>query len=263
MAAGIYRCDDRAVADLLVLCYHGISEQWPAAMSVTPEGLESQLRLLVSRGYRGATFLDAVSERPSRKTVVVTFDDALRSVLELGLPILARLGLPATVFVPTDFPSTPDRAMSWEGIEGWLGGEHEDELRPMSWDELRGLAELGWELGSHTRSHPHLTSLPDRELAEELQGSREELQECLGRPCRTLAYPYGDHDDRVAAAAGSAGYIAGATLPARFPRPRPLYWPRLGIYRLDDMRRYRVKVSRAVRLVRATPLWPEGGGQET
>jgi peptidoglycan/xylan/chitin deacetylase (PgdA/CDA1 family) len=251
------------VSDVLVLCYHGISESWPAPMSVTPEGLESQLELLLRRGYRGSTFVDAVSDPPSGKTVVITFDDALHSVLELGLPLLARLGLPATVFVPTNFPSTPDRAMSWSGIEQWLGGEHEDELRPMSWDELRSLAELGWELGSHTQTHPHLTSLGDRELAEELEGSKAELEERLGRPCRTIAYPYGDHDDRVAEAAGRAAYIAGATLPGRLPRPRPLYWPRVGIYRMDDARRYRMKVSRLVRLARATPLWPEGGGQET
>jgi peptidoglycan/xylan/chitin deacetylase (PgdA/CDA1 family) len=251
------------VTDVLVLCYHGISERWPAAMSVTPEGFESQLELLVRRGYRGATFVDAVSAPPSRKTVVVTFDDALHSVLDFALPVLARLGLPATVFVPTHFPSSPDRAMSWSGIDQWLGGEHEQELRPMSWDEIRGLAELGWEAGSHTRSHPHLTTLAERELVDELVGSRDELQERLGRPCRTIAYPFGDHDDRVATAAGRAGYIAGATLPARLPRPRPLYWPRVGIYRMDDMRRYRFKVSRAVRLARSTPVWPEAGPAES
>jgi peptidoglycan/xylan/chitin deacetylase (PgdA/CDA1 family) len=247
------------VSDILVLCYHGISRRWPAPMSVTPEGFESQLELLVRRDYRGATFADALSDPPARKTVVVTFDDALRSVLDFAFPVLTRLGLPATVFVPTNFPSKPDRAMSWSGIEQWLGGEHEQELLPMSWEEIGGLAEAGWEVGSHTRSHPHLTTLTDPNLADELEGSRDELQERLGRPCRTIAYPYGDHDDRVATAAGRAGYIAGATLPARLPRPRPFYWPRVGVYRMDDMRRYRVKVSRAVRLVRSTPLWPEAG----
>jgi peptidoglycan/xylan/chitin deacetylase (PgdA/CDA1 family) len=251
------------VTDVLVLCYHGISERWPASMSVTPAGFESQLELVVRRGYRGATFVDAVSDPPSRKTVVVTFDDALRSVLDFAVPVLARLGLPATLFVPTDFPSSPDRAMSWSGIDQWLGGEHEHELLPMSWDEIRGLAELGWEVGSHTRSHPRLTTLAERQLIDELVGSRDEIQDRLGRPCRTIAYPYGDHDDRVATAAGGAGYIAGATLPARLPRPRPLYWPRVGIYRMDDMRRYRMKVSRLVRLARSTPLWPEAGPTES
>jgi peptidoglycan/xylan/chitin deacetylase (PgdA/CDA1 family) len=251
------------VSDVLVLCYHAISESWPATMAVTPEAFEYQLEVLIRRGYRGATFLDAVSDPPSPRTVAVTFDDALHSVLDVGLPILARLGLPATVFVPTNFPSHPDRAMSWNGVDGWIGGEHEHELRPMSWDELAGLAELGWELGSHTRSHPRLTSLSDQALAEELEVSRMELQERLRRPCHTLAYPYGDHDERVAEAAGRAGYIAGGTLPARFPRARPLYWPRVGVYHDDDRRRYRIKVSRAVRLARATPLWPDAGLKET
>ena len=54
------------------------------------------------RGYRGATFEDAVSAPPARRTLAVTFDDAYLSVLELGKPILDRLGLVATVFVPTD-----------------------------------------------------------------------------------------------------------------------------------------------------------------
>ena len=44
----------------------------------------------------------------------------------------------------------------------WLDSPHAGELTPMSWDELGELSELGWELGSHTRTHPRLR----RELAE-------------------------------------------------------------------------------------------------
>ena len=46
---------------------------------------------------------------------MVTFDDAYLSVLERAYPVLASLGLPGVVFVPTDWP---DRAppMSWPGI---------------------------------------------------------------------------------------------------------------------------------------------------
>ena len=55
------------------------------------------------------------------KTVVVTFDDAYLSVLELARPILDRLGLPATVFVPTDWPAR-DEPMRWPGIDQWMGG---------------------------------------------------------------------------------------------------------------------------------------------
>ena len=202
------------MADVLVLCYHAVSERWPAPLSVTPEALEEQLELLIRRGYRGATFESVVSERPAERTVVVTFDDAFASVGELAAPILRRLGLPGSVYVVTDHPRWSEQPMSWDGIDQWLGTEHEHELRPLSWDRIGELAEAGWEVGSHTGSHPHLSRVRDEaELARELEGSRATLEDRLGRPCRTLAYPYGDHDERVVAATRRAGYTAASTLP--------------------------------------------------
>ena len=56
--------------------------------------------------------------------------------------------------------------MAWPGIDQWLGGPHEAELMPMSWDELRRLAEAGWEIGSHSRTHPMLTQLDDQSVAQ-------------------------------------------------------------------------------------------------
>jgi peptidoglycan/xylan/chitin deacetylase (PgdA/CDA1 family) len=245
------------MADVLVLCYHAVSERFPAALSVTPEAFERQLRLLSRAGYRGATFEDAVRAGDGR-TVAITFDDAYLSVLELAKPLLDEAGFPATVYAPTAYLDTPERPLAWDGIEQWLGGEHEQELLPMSWDQLGGLAEAGWEIGSHTRTHPHLTTLDDGSLREELVRSREEVERRLGRPCPTLAYPYGDHDERVVEAAGEAGYSAAGTLPARLHRERALAWPRVGIYHGDDERRFRMKVSRAMRRLRGSRFWPTG-----
>jgi peptidoglycan/xylan/chitin deacetylase (PgdA/CDA1 family) len=243
--------------DVLVLCYHAVSETWQAPLSVTPRSLEEHLELVLERGYRGSTFTEAVLDPPFPKTVAITFDDAFLSVLEKGRPILERLGLVGTVFVPTDFPDGREARLSWPGIDSWLSGEHEAELRPMSWDEVRGLADQGWEIGSHTRSHPRLPSLDDHELESELSESRKLLEERLGRPCPGLAYPYGDQDDRVVAAADRAGYTAAGALPSRLRQGGPLCWPRVGVNQRDDLRRFRLKVSRAMRLVRASPLWPE------
>ena len=243
--------------DVLVLCYHAVSERFPAPLSVTPEAFERQLQLLGRAGYRGATFEEAVRARSGR-TVAITFDDAYLSVLELAKPLLDEAGFPATVYAPTAYLDTPERPLSWEGIEQWLGGEHERELLPMSWDQLGGLAEAGWEIGSHTRTHPHLTTLDDATLREELERSRTEVEERLGRPCPTIAYPYGDYDERVVEAAGAAGYAAAGTLPARLHTERALAWPRVGIYHGDDERRFRMKVSRAMRRLRGSRLWPTG-----
>jgi peptidoglycan/xylan/chitin deacetylase (PgdA/CDA1 family) len=240
--------------DLLVLCYHAVSERWPADLSITPANLTAQLDLLASRGYRGVTFTEAVTGAPQGKAVAVTFDDAYRSVLDLGEPILARLGWPGTVFAPTDYAGT-ERPMSWPGIDHWAGGEFERELVPMSWEELGGLAARGWEIGSHTCSHPHLTELDDAALDDELRRSKAVCEAKLRRSCDSIAYPYGDHDLRVAEATGRAGYRTAGTLPSRMDARDPLRWPRVGIYYGDDLRRFRAKVSPLVRGLRASRAW--------
>src|SRR3954471_2369713 len=199
--------------DALVLCYHALSPDWPAALSTTPERFESQLAWLVRRGYRGATFSDVVDGRATGRVVAVTFDDAYRSVRDLARPILDRLGLTATVFAPSGWIGR-DEPMAWPGVDQWIGGPHEQELLPMGWDDLRELAAAGWEIGSHNVTHPHLTELADADLEREPADSKRDCEAGMDAPCPTIAYPYGDVDERVAAAAGRAGYAAGAALPA-------------------------------------------------
>lgn len=247
--------------DALVLCYHAVSETWPAKIAVKPDQLEEQLRLLLRRGYSGATFTDAATAPANGKLLAVTFDDAFRSVLEYAFPLLSRLGLPGTVFVPTSFPGS-EVSMEWPGIDEWVGGPYASELVPMSWEELRLLADAGWEVGSHTRSHPRLPQLDDARLAEELEGSRRDCEERLGTACRSLAYPYGDVDARVARAAEAAGYDAagpmlrGAAVLRGSGLPVRVGWPRVGIYLDDTPSRFRLKVSPGLRRLRTSWIWP-------
>ena len=120
----------------------------------------------------------------------------------------------------------------------------------MSWEQLRELQEGGWEVGSHTCTHPHLTQLGDTELAEELWRSRTVCEQELGTPCVSIAYPYSDVDARVAAAAGVAGYQLGATLPVGFPSANLLRWPRVGMYGSTSALMFQLKISRRVRAIR-------------
>jgi peptidoglycan/xylan/chitin deacetylase (PgdA/CDA1 family) len=236
--------------DLLVLCYHAVSPSWHADLSVTPDALERQLSRLVQRGYRGATFADAVAAAPAPgRTVVVTFDDAFESVYRLGRQVLARLGIAGTVFVPTS-QALRDEPMAWHGVDRWLGGPHEHELRGMSGEQLRSLAADGWEIAAHTRSHPRLTELSDAEIAAELGGSKEDCERELGTPCRTLAYPFGAADARVRAAARAAGFEAAAGLSRNLGDASRWYWPRVGIYNDDTGKHFALKVSRSVRRLR-------------
>lgn len=211
--------------------------------------------MLADRGFRGVTFHEAVLRPPDARTVAVTFDDAYRSVIELAFPILSQVGFKATVFAPTAFVGT-EEPMAWPGIDHWLDTEHAHELVPMSWTELESLAQDGWEIGSHTHSHPRLPTLDDAALESELSRSRQDIERHLARPCPSLAYPYGDHDARVVEAARRARYEAAGTLPARLTRPAgPLDWPRIVVTRADDARRFRWKVSPLLRRVRSSPAW--------
>jgi peptidoglycan/xylan/chitin deacetylase (PgdA/CDA1 family) len=239
---------DRAPS-ILVLGYHAISKTWPASLAVTPAQFRQQLEWLLARGYRAATLLEALTRKPSSPTLVVTFDDAYASVLELGYPILSSLGVPATVFVVTDF-ADQGRLLGWPGIEQWSGGEYEPELRGLEWSELEALVQAGWEIGSHTRTHPRLTQCTQAQLEEELRGSREACERALDRPCHLLAYPYGDADSRVVAAAKTTGYSAAVI--DDVTRPRLHAWPRVGVYRENSMPVFRLKVFPPLRRVQAT-----------
>jgi peptidoglycan/xylan/chitin deacetylase (PgdA/CDA1 family) len=102
--------------------------------------------------------------------------------------------------------------------------------------EARSLAASGMELGSHSLTHPDLRGLDDRALEREVRESKAAVEELTGRPCRTFAYPYGLHDERVTQAVEAAGYelaftwLPGPWRPLEAPRlPAP---PRNGAFRL-------------------------------
>lgn len=239
--------------DVLVLCYHAVSDRWPATLAVSADRLERQVASLLERGYRATTFTEATTRPPGRRTLAVTFDDAYRSVVREAHPVLTELGIRATVFVPTAFAGT-EQPMSWPGIDHWLEGPHAHELTPASWSELGELSESGWEIGSHTHDHPSLPALADGPLRDQLIGSRAECEARLGIDCRSIAYPYGDCDRRVAAAAEAAGYEAGAALSGRVERGNRFLWPRVGVYHGDREWRFALKASPLVRRTRIGAL---------
>ena len=249
------------MSDVVALCYHGVSPTWPSPLAVTPQQLEEQVAWFLRRGYEPMTVRDAARTSARGRRVVITFDDALRSVYTLAFPVLRRLGAVATVYAPSQYVAD-GVPMAWPEVRDHLATEHAAELDPMLIGELREVAEHGWEVGSHTCTHPWLPRLDDARLAHELSESKVQLERVLELPIDTLAYPFGAWDERVAEATAVAGYAAAVTLPDRVPAwPRSpdtlekMALPRIGIYLADDFRRFRLKVSRPVRILRQGPLW--------
>ena len=170
----------------------------------------------------------------------MTFDDGYKNVRN-ALPALERLSIPSTLFACADYAGD-GRPLAVPRLAAQAAA-HPEHLATMTWDELGALAECGVEIGSHTLTHPHLPSLSDGELLRELRESRELIEAELSRPCRYLAYPYGEHDERVRAATRAAGYEAAFALRSGADT-RDLYaLPRVDIYRKDRLVRAMLKTS--------------------
>jgi peptidoglycan/xylan/chitin deacetylase (PgdA/CDA1 family) len=116
----------------------------------------------------------------------------------------------------------------------------------MTRDQVRRALEADFHIGSHSKSHPDLTSLTPRRLTEELTGSKKALEDEFGREIKHLAYPFGRYNRRVKEAAREAGYAAAFTI------SRPLFQsafdpfaiPVVGVYAVDSLRNFLSKVER-------------------
>jgi peptidoglycan/xylan/chitin deacetylase (PgdA/CDA1 family) len=180
----------RAEGRLVVLYYHAVP-------SNERLGFARQMDVLA----RKSRIVRAAHTGPlpqGEHCVAITFDDAFRSVAEHALPTLVDRSLCSTIFVPVGALGRPP---GWE-TEG-NGAERADTV--MTVEELRSLPDLV-ELGSHSRTHPHLTRLDDVRLRDEIGGSRRELSEIVGTPVTLFAFPYGEHDVRAVEACREAGY---------------------------------------------------------
>lgn len=199
--------------------YHAVSDDASenASLFVSPGEFERQIKALCDAGYR-SVFADEFGEY-SYKTAAITFDDGYENVYANAFPILKKYGVKATVFLIT-LPA-----------DGHLT---DDEIAEMA---SSGLVSFG----SHTDTHRDLTSLSEDELISELSESKEKIEKITKKKAAALSYPYGAHDDKVAAAAKKCGYECAYTvsLPGgdddRFALPRYTVWRETGIYAFLEM----------------------------
>ena len=84
----------------------------------------------------------------------------------------------------------------------------------LSWEEIHSMNCAGVDFGSHTLSHPILAKLPAKRVLEEIRESRTEIEQRLGKPVQTFAYPNGgrmDFDEFTKQAVREAGYLCAVT----------------------------------------------------
>ena len=201
-----------------ILAYHWIDpdpgrrlRRW----GLTPQAFEAQMSALAAGGFQVLPLGDILpfieGRRPvPPRTVILTFDDGYRGLLEHALPVLGRFGFRATFFLVSD---------RMGGTNAW-DARHGDPLRPlMDWGEAANLLAQGMEIGSHSRTHPFLTTLSETEMEDQIRGSKETIEDRLGRPVRFFCYPHGLQDARVRRVVRAARYAGACSTQAGGNRP--------------------------------------------
>ena len=193
----------RLTSSYPVLVYHRLAGELKPGqerIDLAPRRFRRQLLVLRLAGFRPLPAEDLIAfhrgERSAlpRRRFVVTVDDAIADAIG---PLRRAAALSPQLFVPT---AEIGRTAHWIDGEPVAG-----------WEEVIELAAAGVTIGSHTRHHRLLTELSPAELDDELAGSLDELRAHVPGSSPLLAYPNGDHDEAVCAAARAAGYEAAFT----------------------------------------------------
>ena len=215
---------------LRVLMYHKVTQAVPNTIAVHPDSFRSQQQHLAER-YKVVTLQQvrhhiAGAEPLPQRAVLLTFDDGYRDNLKNAYSILKEFGHPAVIFPAVDF------------LDGGVlpHDKHLQTENPaLAWNELESMQDV-FDIGSHACSHRPLTSLPLDKAVEEIERSKEALENKLGKPVFAFSYPkgsIGDFNDDLEAAVQTAGYeIAFTTVPGtNVPPINPL---RLRRHNVED-----------------------------
>jgi peptidoglycan/xylan/chitin deacetylase (PgdA/CDA1 family) len=187
-----------------ILTYHDLAPTAKGRMVMGAKNFEEQMRYLKANGYRVVSlpeYVEFVSlqRQLPKKSVLITFDDGYRSFLRYAYPVLKELGFSATLFIYTDYVANGGNAFSWA--------------------ELKKLADEGFSIQAHSKSHGDmvraLNERPadyEKRLEAELVRPKALFEKYLGYAPNIIAYPYGRQDDVVAQRTKERGYTVAFTV---------------------------------------------------
>ncbi|HPS42685.1 MAG TPA: polysaccharide deacetylase family protein [Anaerolineaceae bacterium] len=196
MATKVVKAGDKLVP---ILLYHHVSSEISNSQySIDPASFKEQMKWLKKHGYATITVSElarlirnggAMPKRP----VIITFDDGYVDVYKNAFPVLRKLGFVATFYIIANTVDTPGNLSS---------------------EELKRLADAGWEIGSHSMTHSDLNQ--SYNLEYEIVESKQLLEFSLGFPITSFCYPYGLAAPSVINYTINAGYQAAVGLGSNF-----------------------------------------------
>lgn len=220
-----------------VLCYHGVGTvpagADPSGIFVSSALFASHLDVIAERGYELVPVGELwarMRDAPGHLSAVgsITFDDGLVKTAREAIPPLLERGIGCSMFVPTGLMGQPHPDLNGELIAG-----------P---EEIAELARAGVEIGAHSVDHVRLNRLSYEDALDQMRRSRQTLEDLLGGPVTSMAYPFGAVNGRVMRAAAEAGFevACGCTGPGPW---EALNLPREPVYATATRLRLRLKMA--------------------
>lgn len=233
----------------VVLNYHSIDEGQARGFRRQMEHLARHYACIAP-----SAVLDGLA--PGKPMVAITFDDAFKTICRTALPLLKELRIPAAICVPSG---------NMGACPGWdMADDCKDfRLAVMDGDDLRKAVDDGFELFSHTVSHPRLDACGKNALDAELADSKACLEERFNVCIKAICYPYGAFDQRILGAAREAGYSMGFTVEPEVidENSDPLSLGRVQALPDDGSLVFALKCSGAYSVFGAMKRWLRRGGE--
>ena len=209
--------------------YHGTPNNHPSSeYSIRAQRFKAHLRYLKNHGWHTDLFreLHNASALPE-KTVILTFDDGYADNYEGAFLPLTEHNLKATWFIATDCIGK---------YSHWMGSPS-PQTQMLTVEQLLQMEKAGMEIGSHTCSHPDLTTLSYQQQLDEMTKSKQILESIIHGKISSFAYPYGRYNTDSIEAAKDADYQLACTVrPGWFgSEMNPLLVRRITIFANDSV----------------------------
>lgn len=160
-----------------ILCYHSVGQPEFGVNDVAPERFRRHIELALAMGYRFVPPAEIAATGGERMDLAVSFDDALKSVLEQADPILREHKIPYSVFAVSEWS---EQGLDWQ------------KEKVLSWDELGAMIEKGGvEVGSHSATHRNFGCIDEERARTEFETSAETMLRRLGYKPHVFAIPFG------------------------------------------------------------------------
>ena len=185
--SGYLRFINRNVNYASILMYHRVNDYDRDSLT-TPTAIFDEMMRELKRHYEIVSLqslIEVIKEGRALKgrVVVVTFDDGYKDNIDCAAPILKKHNIPATFFVTTGYINT-EMSFPWDR-------DSATKNPLMTWDEVRELDKMGFEIGAHTVTHADLGVVSTEEARKEVRLAKQHIEAELGKRVISFAFPFG------------------------------------------------------------------------